>query len=246
MLYLYRKNPCKIKQYVLYGERHSGTKFLNNIFKKIFDLSSINDYGHKHFFGFIDNDKISAQKDTLFIGITRNPYDWIAAMNSLPHHVPTHLTPIYDHLLDEWYSIRQYNNIFNKPIYTVDKSTKEIIEDKNFVTQQRYANILDMRANKMNYLINLFPSFAYNYVLISYESLIANIELYINTISVSYGLKINNNNIRYSKIIQPPQRILPLSVEKTITANLNWKIENQIGYAARKHIEEPLLDKPIH
>jgi len=245
MLYLYRRNPCEIKQYVLYGERHSGTKFLSNIFNKIFDLPLSSEYGHKHFFGFIPEDAISDAKTTLFVGIIRNPYDWIAAMNSLPHHTPSHLIPIYDHLLDEWYSIGQYYRVFDKKTYSVDKKTKEIIEDKNFETKQRYYNIFEMRNKKMHYLINTIPLLAYNYILISYESLISNIELYINTVATSYKLQINNKSIRYSYINPAPQRILLPETEKIITNNLNWKIENQMGYVARNRVKETGLDKPI-
>jgi hypothetical protein len=245
MLYLYRKNPCDIKQYVLYGERHSGTKFLSNIFNKIFNLPLSEGYGHKHFFGFIPNETIYDAKTTLFVGIIRNPYDWVAAMNSLPHHTPSHLIPIYDHLLDEWYSIGQYYRVFDKKAYTIDKSTKEIIEDKDFKSKQRYSNILAMRNQKMDYLINILPLLACNYVLISYESLISNIGLYINAVSTSYKLNVNNKNIKYSYINQAPKRILSRETEQIITNNLNWNIENQIGYAARNAIQETGLDKPI-
>lgn len=230
MLFLYRKNPCPIKQYVLYGERHSGTKFLDQLIRSVFGLHRNEYYGHKHFFGFVDNKMIEDDKSTLFLAITRSPYHWISGMNNVPHHVPSHLCPIYSHLLDEWYSIDQYYRVFDKRSYTINKKTREILEDRNFITQQRYKNIFDMRSTKLDYLINQLPLYANNYVLVSYESLLNNRDTYLNTLSNNFKLKINQQAVDNNRVYPATRREIPTDVKDIITHNLNWKLEKQIGY----------------
>ena len=60
-----------IKKYTIYGERCSGTNYLENIIDINFDVNLTWEYGHKHFFGHQDN-KLKNSDDTLFICIVRN------------------------------------------------------------------------------------------------------------------------------------------------------------------------------
>ena len=60
-----------INKYTIYGERNSGTSYLEQLMYKNFNSSNIF-INHKHFFGHKD---LSNTDDTLFIAIVRNPYD---------------------------------------------------------------------------------------------------------------------------------------------------------------------------
>ena len=118
----------KIKNFVIYGERSSGTNFLQAIIsgksyfynnqkigqqncyaegKPAFNLSLSETFGHKHFFGFNNTDIIDNGDNTLFLGLVRNAYDW---MNSLfkkenLHHIPQH----------NW----SYNNFFESRFFRI-------------------------------------------------------------------------------------------------------------------------------
>jgi hypothetical protein len=76
-----------IKKYTIYGERCSGTNYLENLIDKNFDIKITWEFGWKHFFGFNDN-QLKNSDDTLFICIVRNPVDWINSFYRELHHSP--------------------------------------------------------------------------------------------------------------------------------------------------------------
>jgi hypothetical protein len=51
-----------IKRFIIYGERCSGTNYLQDLIEINFDVETTWDYGWKHFFGFND---VSKSDDTL-------------------------------------------------------------------------------------------------------------------------------------------------------------------------------------
>ena len=75
-----------IQNYTIYGERCSGTNYLERIMGLNFDINITWNYGWKHFFGFQDN-KLENSDDTLFICIVRNLPDWINSLYRTPHHL---------------------------------------------------------------------------------------------------------------------------------------------------------------
>ena len=83
-----------IKKIVIYGERCSGTNYLENSLKKNFNCSIEKyKYYHKHFFGFFDfeNDKNLDTDNTIFIGIVREPFEWMNSFRKKQFHLPKHL-----------------------------------------------------------------------------------------------------------------------------------------------------------
>ena len=74
----------KITRFTIYGERCSGTNYLQELIELNFDVETTWDYGWKHFFGF--NDLLNSD-DTLFICIVRNPIDWINSLYKNKHHL---------------------------------------------------------------------------------------------------------------------------------------------------------------
>ena len=224
-MFLYRKTLQIPSKYVLYGERHSGTKFFDSVIQSVFRLGKNHEYGHKHFFGFADHRRISVDQKSIFFCIIRNPYSWISAMNSLPHHVPSTLLPLYDHLLDEWYSVSEYWKPWNsKPVTIVNK---EIIEDRHLSLNRRYNNILELRNIKNQYLIKILPIYAQNIVIITYEELMNNYDNILDIVSKSFVLTKYSSDI---KIVPPIDRSLPEHLIKQINAHMDWPTENSLGY----------------
>lgn len=77
-----------IEKVQIFGERCSGTNYLQNLLLKNFDVSVTWECGFKHFFGF-DEDKYNDK--ILFICIVRNPVDWINILYIKKWHLPNDL-----------------------------------------------------------------------------------------------------------------------------------------------------------
>ena len=152
MIYAYITKNSSINTYTIFGERHSGTKYLEKNIHKVYGIKYNTNYGHKHFFGFYNHNRIVKDNNTLFIGIIRDPYDWIGAMNNEPHHVPMHLKPLFSNLDKEFYSIDEYYKPNAVRPYTSGYKT-EILEDRNiFDINKKYSSILELRNTKNQYL----------------------------------------------------------------------------------------------
>ena len=170
-----------IKFFTIYGERCSGTNFLLHALEDNFELEFSFTYAWKHFFGHYQFNNLNEENETLFIGIIRNPIDWIDSFYNKMHHVPPeNKISIHAFLFNEFYSI--YEN-----------SSKEIMEDRNILTKDRYKNIFQLRYIKNNYLINEMPKLVKNYLLIRYEDLRDNYEVVLEFIGKKFNLKRKNN-----------------------------------------------------
>jgi hypothetical protein len=146
-----------ITKFTIYGERCSGTNYLEILIKMNFDIDITWEYGWKHFFGFRD---LSNSNDTLFVAIVRNPYDWINSFYENPYH-----------LCDEV----KINSVsfLNNTIYSFyNDNPGEIMEDRNILTGERYKNIFELRHIKLQYLLETLPLKVTNYILIRYEDLL--------------------------------------------------------------------------
>lgn len=216
MILLVSTPQFSIKNFTILGERHSGTKFLQEFISKTFSLEITYDYGFKHFFGF-NNKQIISAYNTLFIAIVRNPYDWIMAMKKIPHHIPSENQASIDRLISkEWYSI--------------DLNGEEILKDRNYLTGNRYKNIFDLRYHKNNYLINTMPVISKNYLLIRYEDLITKNETIKNLIKRKFHLKISDYK---PKIIEKKPYEIPEDILLKINQNINWENEFFLDYAQK-------------
>ena len=143
----------RISEFVILGERCSGTNFLEAALLKNFEIS-INTSFSKHFFGF---ENYENYEKILFIGIVRHPYTW---MNSLAKY-PYHLHP----------SLRNDLKRFLTNEFTSGDKGKEFKNDRNIYTGKRYKNIFELRKTKLKFLMEDMPKKAINYILIKYEDL---------------------------------------------------------------------------
>ena len=176
-----------MKKVTIYGERCSGTNYLEELLLLNFDVEIVWDYGWKHFFGFND---LTNSDDTLFIGIIRNLEDWINSLYREKHHLPIHLTENIDTFL---------TNTF----YSICDEGNEIMSDRNIDTGERYKNIYELRLVKNKYLIEKMPNLVKNYCLITYDDLVDSFLDVMNKLK-NCGLKIKDNinfplNVNYFK-----------------------------------------------
>ena len=167
-------NKTNITKYVIYGERCSGTNFLGDSINGNFNIKHTNDFAHKHFFGFND---YKNSDNVLFICIVRNIVDWL---NSL-YRNKFHLQNI------------TLDNFLSKEI--ISYQNDEIIkEDYNYITNEPYKNIYELRKIKCNFLLNVLPKNVKNYIFIRYEDLRDNFDETLNKIKNKFNLIKTNDN----------------------------------------------------
>ena len=156
-----------IRRVQIYGERCSGTNYLEVLLSRNFhDYSLVQDYGYKHFFGF---DDLKNSDDTLFICIVRNPVDWVNSLYRNKWHIAQHLCTSVDNFLNkEFYS---YNDK-----KSVSKDGTEIMTDRNIYTGERYKNIFELRHTKLKFLYEDLPKLVKNHIFIKHEDLLTNFE----------------------------------------------------------------------
>lgn len=199
----------KITNFVIFGERCSGTNFLEEAITKNFNLTISNEYGNKHFFCFNDF-KNKNIENTLFIGIIRNPIHWLNSFYTKPYHVPFRNRKLDRFLFSPFYSIKDeelpkssyINKNGSNVNFSLRSSSIDIFEmnekDLNYKTGQVYKNIFELRKNKNEYLINLKTKIK-NYILINYEDLLYNYEETLNDIKTKFHLEQVNNEYKYIK-----------------------------------------------
>ena len=181
-----------INNFVIYGERCSGTNYLENIIKLNFDIERTYKYGSKHFFGF---NNLKNSDNTIFICIVRNLTDWINSLFREKHHL--HLkykkNLKYNEQLDEF---------LNKEFWSFHDSngnrdiSKEIMGDRNIYSKERYKNIFELRHTKIKWMLEDLPKKVKNYIFIKYEDLIDDFD---NTL-----IKIKNKGLIVKKSINFP------------------------------------------
>lgn len=203
----------EIKNFAIYGERHSGTNWLEQSIKSIFDIPITTEYDHKHFFGCCDWKILNKAHNTLFIGITRNIYGWIGGMHKIPYHLSS----------KDILSIKPWQSEKNSTSYMM-------FCDSHWYTKKLYNDIFDMRHNKIEFLYLYMPYLVDNYIFIRYEDLIKHSDTIIKNINTIYNLKIINNyslipNTRKLNLKKLPNNYLNIINDDTI-----WTTENLIGY----------------
>ena len=97
-----------IKKFAILGERCSGTNFLEESITNNFNLEYTAEYGNKHFFCYNKYD-MNSTKETLFIGIIRNPIYWINSFSKELYHVPEINKELHNFLFNEFYSVEENN-----------------------------------------------------------------------------------------------------------------------------------------
>lgn len=211
-----------IKKFTIYGERCSGTNYLEELIINNFDVSITWEYGWKHFFGFND-EKLKSSDDTLFICIVRDIHDWMNSFFKTPHHLPLRYEKLtfqekkYKFLNKEFWSFNDLNN--NRD------TSKEIMDDRNIYTRNRYQNIFELRHIKIKYMIEDLPKKVKNYIFIRYEDLMNDFKNTMIKIK-NMGLK-EKDNITFPININTYKKDKKLIFEKN-KSNMKFISKNEI------------------
>ena len=166
-----------LNKFTIYGERCSGTNYLERLITSNFEASLTWEYGWKHFFGF-EQDKLKVSDDTLFICIVRDIDSWINSFFRNMYHLPLKYKkiPIENKktmfLNDEIWSFNEKIKNYSGPRF----AGREILEDRNIYTGERYQNIFELRHTKLKYMLDDLPKKVNNCILVRYEDLINDFE----------------------------------------------------------------------
>jgi hypothetical protein len=242
----------KITKFVIYGERCSGTNYLEEVMKNNFDIHYTTEHGNKHFFCFNDYNNKSID-NTLFIGIVRNPVYWLNSFCKEMYHVPEINRKFKNFLFNEFYSVLDEerpvtpykdlihgNNNFllqNNNLYVTKYELNK--KDLNYITGNKYKNIFELRKLKNDYLMNIIPKKVTNYILINYENLLYNLDKTLHDIQSKFDLTPKHSeyiNIKkYKKsdsynFVRQRMITFNTTIIDTIWKNLDVNQENYLGY----------------
>ncbi len=162
-----------IKYFTICGERCSGTNYIEELVTHNFGISYTWKHGHKHFFGHTD---YKDNQDTLFIGVIRNPYDWLNSLYEEPHHMRHRSKNITEFLESEVESLHDHNK-------------KEIMEDRNIYTKERFKNLFELRHIKLKYLMRDLRNKVKNYIFVKYEDVKQHYPYFLQNLETKFGLK---------------------------------------------------------
>lgn len=235
-----------VVKYTIYGERCSGTNYLEGLLKKNFQVDVTWDYGWKHWFGFND---LSDSDDTLFVGIVRDPHEWLNSFYKSPHHVAPvilphhHLRPFFVKALNYLHNAN-VDRFLNHEFWSTthdDPAKTEQMHDRNIFTKQRYKNVFELRYTKLRFLVEEMPKKVKHYILIRYEDLLFDLRGTLEKIRIAGDLKIRTDiapsyplNVKEYKAIPNAEEYrkkncYPIPKHK-IMNKLNSKYERQLGY----------------
>lgn len=235
-----------IKKIIIYGERCSGTNFLEKAILENFDVEISWEQGSKHFFCFNDYSKRNFD-DTLYIGIIRDPIYWINSFSKELHHIPEiNRKSLKNFLFNEFYSVNDeieaapklQSVLFNNKLRNVYRYSV-MMEDLNYITNKKYKNIFELRKLKNDYLMNIMPTKVKNYTLINYEKLLNNYEETLESIKHKFNLIQKNSTLKkiknYKKsdtynFVQQRQITFTPFIIDIIWKNLDTNQELTLGY----------------
>lgn len=222
-------NVNKIKYFTIIGERCSGTNYIEQLFTSNFDTEITWNYGWKHWVGFCDFKNDIIENNTLFIGVIRDPIEWIDSLFRNKHHIPLENYNIDNFLFNTFYSVEDSGREINYE--------NTVYRDVNYITKEKFKNIFELRKTKNNYLKNEMPKKVKNYILINYNDFLLDPLKNLNEIKERFNLIVKNDS--YSNIenhsygegkFNKKDICLEQKYIELIKENLDIEQENELGF----------------
>ena len=231
-----------IKNFTIYGERCSGVDLLEATMIDNFNLPPTWEYGDKYCFGLDDNSILKDEGQTLFLSIVRHPYDWLNCLfkryleSSNITETKNNLFSGVESLFNEWGSVVKYieskNSIASFLFDSCYCTDYEIPEDLSLKYSKRYANIFDLRRDKLNYLYYTLSQLTQRYMIIRYEDLYFQEEKVVEEISNRFNLSRNYQNPIEKEIVKYDDRLVPFAYK--INKSIDWEAEYNYFYTPQR------------
>lgn len=224
----------EIARIQLWGERNSGTHFLEHLLARNFPRTLVAyPLGWKHFISRAD---LSVAHDTLCVIIYRNPIHWALSMHDRPHHAAPNLKTcsFSEFIRAEWTSV---NDVV--PTGHAEYG-QELMVDRHPETGLRFANLLRMRTAKLEAWLGLQSRVRYH-TSVSYEELRHDSARFVHAISERFGLEctpefhpVPEAYGRAGKAYRPKRRARLNSNDLDfICSELDPDLERSLGYDLR-------------
>jgi hypothetical protein len=135
------------KNYLLFGERCSGTSIIESAIALNSPLIPTLDLGSKHFPKPITEIDKGILKNTPALIVVRDPYEWIRSLYVQPWHAAPEVRarPFSSFVKSEWWSIWDEEALISRGDC---KYGEEILEDRDPITGHRFADPFQLRKSK--------------------------------------------------------------------------------------------------
>ena len=205
--------------------------YLQNLIEINYPTNRNRSYVHKHYFTpemFTED-----YKDTLFIMIARNPYDWMRSLHRMPHQLYELTNVTFTHFITSPMTSYHQTNGHEKihhDYFNYHTTLKN--EDKI----ESFENIFDLRSSKIQYMQKI-KSRVKNAEYISYDAL-AKDQKILKDIAKKYNIKLKTDNIintiEYKKEnkVYIPKKYLQINkkILDYINKNIDWTQESIFGF----------------
>jgi hypothetical protein len=220
-----------VDNFMILSERCTGSHFLQYAMTENFHIKYLNNHHkQKHFFGH-DNDNYSPKEieSSIIFCLVRNPIDWIDSFFKKSHHVPNeNKTSIESFVNNEWYSV--YEEGENKG--------KEIMDDRNIYTKERYKNLFELRKTKNEYFLNTIQNKFKHFMILKYEDLRDNYMKTMDKIRIKFNLTTTNTVYKeivkykgsYNALYTKKPILLTSEMQDYIKKNVDIEQEKKLGY----------------
>ena len=236
-----------VKKLQIFGERCSGTNYLEQLINKnIPSISITTEYGFKHFFPKTD---VGKSNDCLFIILYRNPFDWLKSIYRNPWHANAELKALSfsDFIRSKWICVWDKDAGVSKK----DKRyNTEIMFERCPVSEKRFENLIKMRTAKILAWETIRDKNS-NTVYIRYEELILDPEKHIRIISYKLDLPMtpifkgvdSYKGLRWyqglkTRILRKPLPIVNSDDLQYIVMHLDEQLENSVSYNIKSLLAE--------
>lgn len=203
-----------ILKYSVFGERCSGTSYLEELMVANFRLAFTDEYGLKHWW--LGKD-LTNSDDTLFIGIVRSPVSWLCSFYNNPLHIPEENKELSRLLFAPFVGNRKYN-------------------------EENYKNIFEMRNVKIKSLLKDMPKKVKNYIFTTYESIRDDPKSFIEKVALQFNLSFNefvpihHYKKETNKIYAVKQICFEYPTIQQISEHLDWDLEMEVfTYPSHHH-----------
>ncbi len=232
-----------IKYVQIFGERCSGTNFLESLVRKNFKHVALTKaFGGKHWFIRWHHPRcranastdlqcrrpLSDSRDTLFLCIVREPLEWLRSFHLRPYHAGDHWNlPFSEFIRKPWHS---FETSRVNPCWPSRADGYWFIEDAE--------NVLRLRTRKLQHLLNLAPLVEHFHI-VNYETLRDDTQSLV-PVAERFGIALAQPHVvgerrhfgRPGNHDYAPRRFPKIASSdlEYIHRELDWSVEGRIGY----------------
>ncbi len=231
-------SDSEINIFQVYGERRSGTNFIEKLIKKNNTLKPVSRFGWKH--GIPTYPILPSC--CLFIVVVRNPKDWLQSFYRAPFEVDPGISKLSfsDFIRAEWESIyTPLDSGWSRHGYDLNYrlGRGEILQlDRHPIEGRRYKNVLELRSVKLAGHLSILNR-GVNALIVRYEDIVNTTSDLLFLLATEFGIRCKTTPTPVKNRVGPsstrPNADTMFKPEDLdhITQNLDLKLEARCGYS---------------